>query len=139
MQESCPACGGSTSVGRIRLLGAVEKSRSRATGASNTTSLGAVQLGRCRSVVRPHQRIQSPINSGGVAPRLAAAVHQSDKPWTVAAQEVMPPASAISSNDGGHVADMRLLSMTRRFTPARLRMQISRRQLIALADLLTFC
>ena len=37
MHESWPACGGSTSVGTTLLRGpVVEKSRSRATGASNT-------------------------------------------------------------------------------------------------------
>ncbi len=45
MQESWPACGGSTSVGTTFLLRVVEKSRSLATGASNTILLGELQVG----------------------------------------------------------------------------------------------
>src|SRR5438034_876754 len=67
MQESCPACGGSTSVGRTPLRRAVEKSRRRAIGASSTTSLGELQRGGRRCVAATHQRTQSAASSGGVA------------------------------------------------------------------------
>ena len=69
MHESCPACGGSTSVGSTRLRPPAEKSRSRATGASNTTSLAELQRGGRRSVADANQRIQSSTSSGGDAIR----------------------------------------------------------------------
>src|ERR1019366_4348815 len=114
MHESCPACGGSTSVGRTRLRRELEKSRSRATGASNTTSLAEPQRGSRRSATAVHQRTQSIASSGGIAPRLCVLVHQSARPSTAARQAVTLSASAISSNDGGQVEDTRLLSVTAR-------------------------
>ena len=57
MQESWPAWGGSTRVGtRSRAVGEVEKSRSRATGASNTTSCGVAQVGAPRVPMSSSQR-----------------------------------------------------------------------------------
>ena len=46
MQESWPACGGSTSVGTTFAFEPSEKSRRRATGHSSTISLGECQRGR---------------------------------------------------------------------------------------------
>ncbi len=56
MQESWPACGGSTSVGTSPARVEVEKSRSRATGASNTISCGVVQVGARRFLASSNQR-----------------------------------------------------------------------------------
>src|SRR5476649_657794 len=114
MHESCPACGGSTSVESTRLRLPAEKSRSRATEASNTTSLAECQRGGRRSVAETHQCIQSAPSSGGVALRASAPAHQSDSPSTAAPHAETLSASAISSNDGGHVPAMRLLSVTTR-------------------------
>ena len=103
-----------------------EKSRSRATGASNTTSFGELQSGRRRSVATLNHRNQSASNSGGVSPRRSAPAHQSARPSTVAAHAAMPSASAISSNDGGHVPVMRLLSVTAQMQPcSRPRVQLA--------------
>src|ERR1700690_1767042 len=101
MHESCPACGGSTRVGTTPLRAPVEKARSRATGASNATSLGEVHRGRRRVVADDHQRIQSTASSGGVAPRSITPAHQLEIPSTAAAQAATPSAKAISSNVGG--------------------------------------
>src|SRR5450755_4670202 len=70
MHESCPAWGGSTSVGtRPRGL-AVEKSRSRATGASKMISFGLAHLGGSRVVMRFHHlgRSCGPTSPLSVAP-----------------------------------------------------------------------
>jgi len=112
MHESWPACGGSTSVGTTRLRGAVEKSRKRAIGPSNTTSLVELHRGRRRALVVRHHRNKSVSTSGALDPRRSSPAHQSVRPSTATDHAVMPSASAISSNDGGHVPVMRLPSVT---------------------------
>src|SRR5438874_1748599 len=71
MQESCPACGGSTKVGTTGTAAGAEKSRRRASGASNTTSCGEVQQGR--------RRVPSWASCAGIASR-AAGDRTSDTP-----------------------------------------------------------
>src|SRR5690349_14654928 len=80
MHESWPAWGGSTSVGTTRLR-ETEKSRRRASGASNTISCGVVQEGLRRSVVVVSQRGKS----NAVGPRCHAADQHLPKLSSVAA------------------------------------------------------
>ena len=74
MQESWPACGGSTSVGTTSAVEPCEKSRRRATGHSSTISLGECQVGRSRRPASVHQRRTSSNTSQGSAPRAVAPV-----------------------------------------------------------------
>src|ERR1700716_1302652 len=78
MQESWPACGGSTSVGTTpRLAPGGEKSRRRAIGASNTTSFGEVHEGGRRVAIKSNHRG----TSIGPEPPERAAPKSSDTPW----------------------------------------------------------
>src|SRR5437588_30596 len=72
MHESWPACGGRTSVGTTprRVL---EKSRSRASGASSTISCGEAHSGTWRRTTWFHQRTWS---SGSISPESDGAVYR---------------------------------------------------------------
>src|SRR5579859_8296241 len=106
MQESWPACGGSTRVGTSPVPSDVEKSRSRAIGADHSTSLGVLQVGFRRSDIVVHQRIDSPISSTGVARRRSASAHQPATPSTAADQAVSASVKAISSYAGEVAVDI---------------------------------
>src|ERR1039458_6501806 len=81
MQESCPACGGSTRVGTSELRREVEKSRSRAIGASKAISCGVVQVGGRRVPETCSQRARSGTNG----PHSHAATTPSVRPSVTAA------------------------------------------------------
>src|ERR1700733_15347156 len=87
MHESWPAWGGGTRAGITRRF-EVEKSRRRASGASNTISCGVVQAGARRSAVVATQR--GTLNAPG--PRSSAAAQILPMPSTALAQ----PSSQLS-------------------------------------------
>src|ERR1700733_5045904 len=89
MHESWPACGGSTRVGTTRRL-EIEKSRRRASGASNTISCGVVQAGGRRSEAVANQRGRSK----AVGPRSTAVFQQSPAASIAAVQ----PSSQLSKS-----------------------------------------
>src|SRR3954452_14423878 len=94
MHESCPAWGGSTSVGTTPSPAPSEKSRRRAIGVSSTTWLGSDQPGLRRRVVADHQRAPSCATLAGVAPRRAAARQYSASPFRPADQAAIPSSSS---------------------------------------------
>src|SRR5215213_3887599 len=97
MQESCPACGGSTSVGTTSSVAPSEKSRKRATGHSRTMRFGECQRGRSRLVASCVQRAASSHACHGVrVPRRSAAVQYCSEP--------VATARAISAPDSRHLA-----------------------------------
>ena len=108
MQESWPACGGSTSVGTTPRAPAAEKSRSRASGASNTSSCGEDQPGRRRS---PATVIQCPTSNGQGATRMPART-QSVTPPAVAAHASTQVSSNPSNgdDDGIHTSSQRQMA-----------------------------
>src|SRR5437763_16396495 len=101
MHESCPAWGGSTSVGTTRLR-ETEKSRRRASGVSNTISCGVVQDGFVRVVAVAIQRGRS----NAVGPCFSAAVQHLPRPSKVAAapssQLSRSPEARLGEGTGGH-------------------------------------
>src|ERR1700733_1643087 len=102
MHESWPAWGGSTSVGITRRFD-VEKSRRRASGASNTISWGVVQAGARRSVAVASQR--GTLNAPG--PRSSVAAQILPMPSTALAQPSSqlsnrPEPRAAGEGTGGH-------------------------------------
>src|SRR6201996_658850 len=121
MQESWLACGGSTSVGVTALRLRVEKSRSRATGASNTTRFGVLHVGGRRLTISAHHCIDSSISCGGVTCRRTALDHHSAIPSAAAAHAVIESVKAISSNDGTHPVAMSSLQFWVKRSGNRLR------------------
>src|SRR5689334_19918689 len=102
MHESWPAWGGRTRVGTTRRR-EVEKSRRRASGASNTTSCGVVQAGLRRSVAVVSQRGKS----NAVGPRSTAADQHLPKLSRVAAHPSIqlsrrPEPRLVGAGTGGH-------------------------------------
>src|SRR5581483_6212108 len=102
MHESCPAWGGSTSVGTTRRR-ELEKSRRRASGASNTISCGVVQTGFRRSVAVIIQRGRS----NAVGPCCSAAPQHLPRPSSVAAYPSSqlsrrPDPRLLGAGTGGH-------------------------------------
>src|SRR5690348_3373520 len=111
MHESWPAWGGSTSVGTTRPRPETEKSRSRASGASNTISCGVVQAGASRVVAVISQRVTS--NAAG--PRWRAATQHLPRPTKVAAapssQLSNRPEAALGDGTGGHCGTALMLDL----------------------------
>ena len=66
MHESCPACGGRTSVGTTSLGEAGVKSRRRVSAVRRTIRWRVAHLGGRRSVMICHQRMPSTAMSSGV-------------------------------------------------------------------------
>ena len=72
MQESWPACGGSTSVGTTSALEPLREVAQAGDGHSSTTSFGEYHCGRSRRLASVHQRRTSSNTSQGAAPRAIA-------------------------------------------------------------------
>src|ERR1700759_3844090 len=102
MHESWPAWGGSTSVGTTPRRVDVEKSRSRASGVSNTIVCGVVHAGACRVLAVSIQRG----TSSATGPRWSAAAQHLPRPSKVAAapssQLSRSPEARLGEGTGGH-------------------------------------
>src|SRR5947209_6374541 len=107
MHESCPACGGRTSVGTTALLApAGEKSRRRAIGASNTISFVEVHDGARRLAISSSQCG----TSNGAGDPVSAAAKQSASPSSPTDQPSSqlfssPEVNVVGPSAGGQYAE----------------------------------